>query len=237
MSQPPQRQAKDFEEAKTKAILRRKNSTGDLTGKQSKSTLPPYQLRTSTTTKLASDSNSTRNLAEESGPWMVGGDFNKILHLSERKGGGVPRHHSMEELGQTIFDCGLMDIGFEGSQFTWTDKRIWQRLDRILFSMEWLDQFHSTKFEDIFERIKLSGAGVKDVERRYDMDPTDSNLITLNRPTATKQLQGGCCLSMGGHSVYGVHQIEFALIQAGLTETQQHHRWFGDELKGSGSIA
>ncbi|KAI3474575.1 hypothetical protein Pfo_029577 [Paulownia fortunei] len=44
-----------------------------------------------------------------------------------------------------IEDCGLIDAGYEGSNFTWTNNRIWKRLDRILYSEVWLNLFHMTK--------------------------------------------------------------------------------------------
>lgn len=78
-----------------------------------------------------------REIVDEAGSWMEGGDFNSILHLTERRGRGYPKHHFMEELGQKIFDCSSIDVGFEGSQFTWTDKKNWQCLDPVLFSREW----------------------------------------------------------------------------------------------------
>ncbi|KAL0450913.1 UNVERIFIED_CONTAM: hypothetical protein Slati_1647700 [Sesamum latifolium] len=52
-------------------------------------------------------------------------------------------HHSIEEFSEAIFDGGLIDLGFEGP-FTWTDHRLWQRLDRVLFSSEWVDALPQT---------------------------------------------------------------------------------------------
>ncbi|KAL0396352.1 UNVERIFIED_CONTAM: hypothetical protein Scaly_0083600 [Sesamum calycinum] len=123
---------------------------------------------------------------------------------SKGTGGGYPRHHSMEEFQQTIFDCGLIDIGFEGSQFTWTNKRIWQRLDRVFFSREWLECFQDTKglfklkeklhrlkqrlgwwnrtkVGDIFQQTKEAESLATEAEINYDRDPTEANLITMNR--------------------------------------------------------
>ncbi|KAL0295687.1 UNVERIFIED_CONTAM: hypothetical protein Scaly_3092700 [Sesamum calycinum] len=164
-------QLDDFQEGKSKGTVRRNRSTGDISNrvgtkqkllkrlcKENKpnlvALLEPMSSRTCICYYVYAKCDkverriiwhSLSELAEVSSPWLVGGDFISILHLSERQGGGYPRHHSMEEFQQTIFDCGLIDIGFEGSQFTWTNKRIWQRLDRVLFSREWLECFQDTK--------------------------------------------------------------------------------------------
>ncbi|KAI3465771.1 hypothetical protein Pfo_022434 [Paulownia fortunei] len=65
----------------------------------------------------------------ESHPWLLGGDFNTILHLNERTG----------QQGS------LIDAGYEGSNFTWTNHKVWKRLDRILYSEDWLNLFHTTR--------------------------------------------------------------------------------------------
>lgn len=49
-----------------------------------------------------------------------------------------------------MFTCGLMDIGFNGHPFTWTNKRfgkafICERLDRALANLEWNNQFPDAK--------------------------------------------------------------------------------------------
>ncbi|KAL0449146.1 UNVERIFIED_CONTAM: putative mitochondrial protein [Sesamum latifolium] len=72
-----------------------------------------------------------REVADQTKPWYIGGDFNSVVSISERSNGVYPSHHSIEEFSDTIFYCGLIDLGFEGSQFTWTDHRLWQRLDRV----------------------------------------------------------------------------------------------------------
>jgi len=62
-----------------------------------------------------------RELADEIDElWMVIGDFNAILHEHERRGGSInPYLHGMYDLRNTIHDCNLIDIGFQGSPFTW----------------------------------------------------------------------------------------------------------------------
>ncbi|KAL0920848.1 hypothetical protein M5K25_007863 [Dendrobium thyrsiflorum] len=82
-------------------------------------------------------------------PWVVVGDFNTVLHASERKGGVFPKLSSMEEFGNMIMDCSLLDIGFIGSNFTWNNKRLWQRLDRALFNQLWIDNWSLTTVEHL----------------------------------------------------------------------------------------
>ncbi|KAL0904830.1 hypothetical protein M5K25_026985 [Dendrobium thyrsiflorum] len=79
------------------------------------------------------------------GPWCVGGDFN---------GGNPPNINAMNDFSSLIFDCNLHDIGVVGGGFfTWNRALIWQRLDRILFNNNWIDEFNMTKVEHLSRTI------------------------------------------------------------------------------------
>ncbi|KAL0430782.1 UNVERIFIED_CONTAM: hypothetical protein Sradi_0704200 [Sesamum radiatum] len=85
-------------------------------------------------------------LSNQDAPWIVGGDFNVILHPNENQGGDIQRMGPMEDFYDMITDTGLIDAGFEGELFTWrTNKRIWKRLDRVLYSKEWAETFNITR--------------------------------------------------------------------------------------------
>ncbi|KAL0361196.1 UNVERIFIED_CONTAM: hypothetical protein Sradi_3804100 [Sesamum radiatum] len=173
-----------------------------------------------------------RTVGEQNAPWMIGGDFNLVVSVSEQSNGAYPTHHSIEEFNKAIFDCGLSDVGFEGRKYTWTNYRLWQRLDRIL--SEWMDKLPSTSirylprsssdhcpllvqeddvtssgmaklaeklkrvkqrlkqwnkdvFGDIFSNVKAAEEVMTRAERTYDVDPTDLNLMEMNRCTALYQ--------------------------------------------------
>lgn len=54
-------------------------------------------------------------------PWMVRGDFNDIL-TDDEKCGGLPRNAQlMEAFRVAISDCELVDLGYKGDCFTWTN--------------------------------------------------------------------------------------------------------------------
>ncbi|XP_041001573.1 uncharacterized protein LOC121247264 [Juglans microcarpa x Juglans regia] len=70
-------------------------------------------------------------------PWLLGGNFNEVLHLHEKRGG---RPRSITQIGvfrEVLTDCNLRDLGFRGPRFTWWNGRegdghISKRLDRYL---------------------------------------------------------------------------------------------------------
>ncbi|KAK4385710.1 hypothetical protein Sango_2695000 [Sesamum angolense] len=82
-------------------------------------------------------------------PWLLGGDFNTILGAHERKGGAAPKIRTMEDFSDMLIDCGLQDAGFEGAQFTWSRNRLWQQLDRFLYSHTWLHSFPLTRIQHL----------------------------------------------------------------------------------------
>ncbi|WOL16690.1 Endonuclease/exonuclease/phosphatase [Canna indica] len=78
-------------------------------------------------------------------PWMIAGDMNCILNRDEkRKGRPFVANFAVTEFCRFINKTGLLDAGFVGPSFTWTNKRkemkkISARLDRVLFNANWLE--------------------------------------------------------------------------------------------------
>ncbi|GMN64893.1 hypothetical protein TIFTF001_033958 [Ficus carica] len=83
-------------------------------------------------------------------PWIVLGNFNKIVHLSEKLGGNDRVHSDMRRFGETINDCELRDLGFFGAAMTWNNGQdppcnIQERLDRCLANLEWKTMFDNSR--------------------------------------------------------------------------------------------
>ena len=51
-------------------------------------------------------------------PWLCFGDFNELTRQSEKLGGSVRSQAQMQMFRDAIDECGFMDLGFTGSQFT-----------------------------------------------------------------------------------------------------------------------
>lgn len=74
------------------------------------------------------------------------GDFNSVLNEQEKYGGSARLNSSSTLFRQFLFDTGLVDLGFRGPAYTWTNCQhtstaIFQRLDRILVSSSWSQTF------------------------------------------------------------------------------------------------
>ena len=81
-------------------------------------------------------------VVEEDGPWCCIGDFNAILHSSEKQSKYPPPFKQMEEFRTVLDSCNLADLGFIGDKYTWNNKRSGaantrQRLDRAVANAEW----------------------------------------------------------------------------------------------------
>ncbi|KAL6588233.1 hypothetical protein OROMI_001211 [Orobanche minor] len=65
----------------------------------------------------------------------------------------------MEEFNDSLLNCDLSDGGFVGTPFTWYIDGVWQRLDRILLSLEWYSSFpfvairHLPKYKSDYNAI------------------------------------------------------------------------------------
>lgn len=75
--------------------------------------------------------------AQTSLPWLVAGDFNEILTRSEKSGGLSRGAAPMARFRWALVDCDLLDMGFVGSKFTWSNRHTKERLDRSCFTPSW----------------------------------------------------------------------------------------------------
>ncbi|XP_015953222.1 uncharacterized protein LOC107477679 [Arachis duranensis] len=73
-------------------------------------------------------------------PFCFMGDFNEILHVEERRGntGLTP---SAEEFKFWLQDMNLVDLPLTDRKFTWFHGRSCSCIDRVLVSLEWLEEF------------------------------------------------------------------------------------------------
>ena len=76
-------------------------------------------------------------------PWCIGGDFNAVRFLEERR--NAPRLRiEMRRFSEVIGNLGLRDFPLAGGPFTWIgglNSQVASRLDRFLISNQWEDRF------------------------------------------------------------------------------------------------
>ena len=84
---------------------------------------------------------SLRMLKLEAGikPWFLGGDFNLVRNLDEKKGGIQKFNHANEYLNEVIENLELVDVRMTNGTYTWNNKKpgdrgISCRLDLLLVS-------------------------------------------------------------------------------------------------------
>ena len=94
---------------------------------------------------------NTWKLIEELGSsignkWVCFGDLNDIISSNEKMGGNTRNPNQLMLGRNTLDNCRLIDLGFEGHPFTWTNKReleenIQCRLDRAVATEEFISRF------------------------------------------------------------------------------------------------
>lgn len=77
----------------------------------------------------------------------MGGDFNDVLIANDKLGGNPINRRRVAKLWNKINYCKLMDLGFKGSKYTWSNhnkissNHIMERLDKFLANDAWVKMF------------------------------------------------------------------------------------------------
>ncbi|CAM8880508.1 unnamed protein product [Rhodiola kirilowii] len=110
-------------------------------------------------------------------PWCLLGDLNEICGFSESTSSNLSRRANMEQFRQALLDCGLMDLGYKGSKFTYSNKRLGRdevrcRLDRAVGDELWVDRYpnmtvqHLTSHHSDHSPLFLNLDGVINVQEK-----------------------------------------------------------------------
>jgi hypothetical protein len=75
-------------------------------------------------------------------PWLVMGDFNEVLLREEHLSRLERSSRQIASFREAVADCSLYDLGYQGTDFTWTNRRgqgalVRARLDRGMTNIEW----------------------------------------------------------------------------------------------------
>ncbi|KAG6649980.1 hypothetical protein CIPAW_06G011600 [Carya illinoinensis] len=87
-------------------------------------------------------------------PWLCFGDFNEITCLSEKFGAAIRPYKQVRDFRQTLAQCELNDLGYQGDKYTWANNRegsnfTKERLDRVLGNSSWIDKFEDHSVEHL----------------------------------------------------------------------------------------
>ncbi|KAL0338567.1 UNVERIFIED_CONTAM: hypothetical protein Sangu_1378800 [Sesamum angustifolium] len=79
-------------------------------------------------------------------PWLVHGDFNTVVDMSEVCVTSSDIRLAMQEFHSCIVNSGLITLPMQGCTFTShnhtdNDRSLWKRLDRMLVNDVWLSQW------------------------------------------------------------------------------------------------
>lgn len=69
-------------------------------------------------------------------PWLVMGDFNTILSVSDRMNGNLVNQTEVQDFQNCITDLGLGQLNKKGWQWSWCNKR--DETDRIYNNIDWV---------------------------------------------------------------------------------------------------
>ncbi|KAJ4850290.1 hypothetical protein Tsubulata_019918 [Turnera subulata] len=74
-------------------------------------------------------------------PWVVLGDFNVLAFSHEKRRGGQPLASKCAHFRDWMGNCGLLDLGYKGPDYTWFRGDVAERLDRVLCNDAWRMRF------------------------------------------------------------------------------------------------
>ena len=75
-------------------------------------------------------------------PWLLLGDFNEVLSSENKFGGRSINLNRALDFKECLDTCSLLDLGFSGPKFTWSNLRqvpdlILERIDRCFANSSW----------------------------------------------------------------------------------------------------
>ncbi|KAK4410283.1 hypothetical protein Sango_0101300 [Sesamum angolense] len=133
-------------------------------------------------------------------------------HMKNR-GGTISSLGSIEDFNDMVLDSGLTDAGFEGEPFTWSNKRVWRRLDRVLYSQEWAELFNSTRVSHLPRRLSDHHPLLISATRTEDKVPSSFRFqhMWIMHPNFQEMIKQSWGALIHGYGMYRLQQKLYRL--------------------------
>ena len=69
--------------------------------------------------------------------WCILGDFNSVLYKEDRIRGEEIKDHEIKEFAECIEECEMTEMRSTGACYSWRNKTIWSRVDRVFINPYW----------------------------------------------------------------------------------------------------
>lgn len=76
-------------------------------------------------------------------PWVVLGDFNELTNYADKNGGSYTGRFG--GLRKWVHNAAMIDLGYQSADFTWSNGRVKERLDRGFCNSDWRLLFPEAK--------------------------------------------------------------------------------------------
>ena len=76
--------------------------------------------------------------------WCILGYFNAVMYKNDRIGGNEVTDREINELQDVVSLCELHELASSGPYYSWSNKSIWSRIDRVFINSHWYGTFDFT---------------------------------------------------------------------------------------------
>ncbi|XP_019225075.1 PREDICTED: uncharacterized protein LOC109206683 [Nicotiana attenuata] len=85
--------------------------------------------------------------SNQQGPWLAMGDYNAVLHVTDRQHGTEVQDIEVKDFKEYIMDTGMSELQYVGREYTRTNNHTYSRIDRGLVNTEWMMTMPSLKIQ------------------------------------------------------------------------------------------
>ncbi|XP_062009502.1 uncharacterized protein LOC133726056 [Rosa rugosa] len=170
----------------------------------------------------------------------MAGDFNEIMCNADKSGGVSRATAPMRRFRETMSNCDLLDMGFVGSRFTWSNKYTKERLDRAFQSLSWSNNFPFSRVVTlspsesdhcpILVEVKKDQGTIRRAQKRFrfeEMWHGNEHCASIIQQNWSQPLTGNALHQLGrkiqstGEQLLHWHQNEFEKQKVELCVVQE----------------
>ncbi|CAH2936087.1 MAG: hypothetical protein CPSOU_6785 [uncultured Paraburkholderia sp.] len=88
-------------------------------------------------------------------PWLIMGDFNSMLYEDDKLNGNAVSAYETRDFLNCILSTGFSDVASVGERYTWTNREVWSKLDRVMVNNQWDQRInaHFLPFHEVSDHV------------------------------------------------------------------------------------